>query len=162
MIPVVAPQIVADAGFEEFGAVLSDAHQQAIAHPFGGGLGDHDRLRHEVIEHVEDAFPVEAVTATDRFGRLGIETVGKDRQARPQLLLLSGAQRVAPVDGGPQRLLTGRAVRLPPVSRVNRSSSRSAISLTERDRSRVAASSMASGTPSSHAHNRATASWLSV
>ena len=54
----------------------------------------------------------------------------------------------------------GSAVRLPPVSNRNRSSSRAAICATPIVRSRAAASSIASGSPSSRRHTSMTASTL--
>ena len=54
----------------------------------------------------------------------------------------------------------GGAVRLPVVSSPNRSASRSAICSTDSARTRAAASSIASGTPSSARHSAATAPTL--
>ncbi|MDX6419995.1 MAG: hypothetical protein QOG28_4615 [Trebonia sp.] len=59
-------------------------------------------------ERWQDLIPGELAVCADRFRRRDVEAAGEDRQPRPQQLLGRRAQRVAPLDRGPQRLVARR------------------------------------------------------
>ncbi len=77
-------------------AVVADRHQHAITHAPGGGNGLQDRLRHEVVEQVDDEARVERAEAAHGLGGREIAAVQEDRQPRPEEALVGRAQVVAP------------------------------------------------------------------
>ena len=94
--------------------------------------------------------PPSGQVAHDRLSLLQRPAAREDGEPAQQLPLRAGEQIPAPVHQGAQASAGGgSAARLPPVSRRKRSSRRAAISVTPRARVRAAASSMASGMPSS-------------
>ena len=118
----------------------------------------YEALVNEPSEHVE-------LGVADGLGCLEIEASGEDGEASEKRLLVVFEQVVAPLDRCQQRLLAGGAISAPPTNRRNRSSSRLASARGERTGSRAAASSSASGRPSTRRQISTTGhatSWLNV
>ena len=87
--------------------VLADALEQAVA---GGAvllLDDHEAAGHEMVQEVEDVEGIDAVAGRHRLCRLERPPAAEDGQPPQKHALVLGQQLVAPVDGGPQRLLAG-------------------------------------------------------
>ena len=142
--------------FQLLGGILADRLQQAIAHlrprsqqPDSSSATTSD-LSTSPAEQVEHLLRCDALARADRLRGLQRPPTGKDGQPAQQDLLALGEQIMAPIHQRPQGLLAGQGRReLPPVSRRKRSSSRRAICSRPSTRTRAAASSMASGMPSS-------------
>ena len=92
---------------------------------------------------------VEVVVGADRFGAGEVEPAGEDRQPVEQEPLLAGQQLVGPLHGGPQRLVALRPPGGRPAAAGTGHRAGCARSASGIDRTRAAASSMASGMPSS-------------
>jgi hypothetical protein len=82
-----------------------------LQHPVPDGaavlLPDQDRLAHQRGQHVQQALVGRVAARADGLGGVQLEAAGEHRGAGPEQLLGRGAQVVAPVDAGPQRLLPG-------------------------------------------------------
>ena len=92
---------------------------------------------------------VAELVSGDRLGRVQVEPARERAKTGEELPLLFGEKIDAPVDRTSECLLTGRGVGLPSTSRSNRFSNRARMSATVSTSARAAASSMASGSPSS-------------
>ena len=142
-------------------AVLPDRLQQPIPgdrSPGVGGLDEDHGLVHELRQEVERLSGVELGSGADALDRLEREPACEHRQAAEQRLLRLREQVVAPVERRAQRLLA--RLRRPAASRQEAEPIveplRDLVDA-ERARTRAAASSMASGMPSSRRQISATA-----
>ena len=88
---------------QPLGPELGEGGEHAVAHRAVRSLRRHDdRLVDQGTDQVEEPVGGDVVVRTDRGGRGQVAPAGEDRQARPQELLLLGAEVVAPLDARPQ------------------------------------------------------------
>ena len=120
-------------------------------------LGDQDRLVGQRGQQLQQVPGCQPVIGADPLDRVQLKPAGEHRQPRPQQPLRLAAQLIAPLDRRSQRLLPAGLARLPRVSSPSRSPSRASICAGESIRARAAASSRASGRPSSRRQIPATA-----
>jgi hypothetical protein len=152
VVPLADGPLVAGGG-KALGGVGADRFE----HPEPG-----DGVRVAGDEHVLGDEPVERVEigAGDRLGRLGGRAAGEDRKGREALLLGVAEHVVAPVDRRAQRPLAGGRIAGPLPNAPSAVSRRSAISTGDSNPQRAAASSIASGSPSTRRQISATAAAL--
>ena len=72
----------------------------------GAVVEDDHRLGGQVVEGVAHIPRRELVASRDRGGGVGIEAPGEDAEAVEDDALAFVEQRIGPLDGGPQRLMT--------------------------------------------------------
>ena len=135
---------------EALGGVRADGFQHSQPGNPVASAAHEQALGHEPVERVD-------VGAGDRLRRLHRRAAGERGEAREARLLVVAEQPVAPVDGRAQRLLAGGRVARTPAGAPSAASRRTAISPGERNPQRAAASSIASGSPSSRRQISATA-----
>ena len=143
-------------GGQLFPPELADRLQHGEPRAAGGGPGGGQRLVHQRGRRLEGVEP-ERLRVADGLGRGQRPAAAEHRQPGEEPLLGRGEQVVAPGDGAAQGPLAVREGRAPPVSSVRLRWSRGRICPGVRTLVRVAASSMASGSPSSRAQISATA-----
>ena len=130
--------------------VLAHGLEQAVADLRVPVLGDHQRLVDQRAEQVEHVLALDPLAGADLLGRLEGKAAGEHGEAAKQRPLVVGEQLMAPVDRGAQGL-EPRRWRCAARRSGGGSDPRGplAICSTESIRTRAAASSIASGSPSS-------------
>ena len=157
------PQVVLLAGGRQKRcSVFAHGREHPVAKRLFIAIDSEQGFCDQLVEDEPDGVVREVVAGADILGRLEVEAAGEDRQPRPKCALLIRAKLEAPVKSRCSVCWRGRQSRRPPTSTAKPWSRRSTTSETSQERSRVAASSIASGRPSSRAHSWATASRLSA
>ena len=80
-----------------FRCVLAHRLEQPVAHPFRLGVGHHERLPHQLREHIQDLAGPEGVIGADCLRRLQRPTSREYREAPQQHALPIGQQGMTPV-----------------------------------------------------------------
>ena len=146
---------------EPIGAVLAQRLEEPVARRRPRVVREDHGAGNEPVDDVEDLEFVDAVAARHRLGRVKPEPAGEHGEPSEDPLIGRVEQIVGPVDRRPEGLVRDSPARRPWPRTRTPASRRSRMSPGLIDRTRAAASSRASGMPSSRRQSSATASALS-
>jgi hypothetical protein len=158
----VAQRILLTGGDEALDCVLPDRFQHPVAENVAVLVGDDERAVHEGREHFEDLPTVELCIRAHVLGGVEVEAAGEDGQPSEQQAFALSQQVVGRVDRGAQRLVPGHRCACAGAEHMEAVVEPRSDLLRRQHPDPGAASSIASGMPSSRWQICATAGAVSL